>query len=327
MPLTVGNTFTPLPPGEGVGSVLEAPLMRGFGSMWAVWTDPDGGQWQLSNTLMDHGYFTTREIGGIGAAPYELVTDPLSRGGEEVRFIRSNPRRITWPLHIWGDSHAQFLTRYRNLQRAFTLTSHRGAPGTLTLFRYDEDGVITEGRQIEAYYEEGFDIAGGQGQSFANPVLTLFCPDGYWRDITPVQLDLSYRQGAPFLVPYPTVSPSGISGQYALYNAGEVDAWPLWQIAGPMTSLTATNSSVSGGLAFTLGYPLQADETAVVDLTKPNRPMLYNASGDTLSSYLDWPGASLWPLASGENRIDVQMAGAGPTSHITLTFQPRYESA
>jgi hypothetical protein len=72
---------------------------------------PDGQVWQLSNTDDELGYFTTDQIAGWGTTPIELVTDALSRGGEEVRFVRAQPRRITWPLHIHGDTHLQFLTR------------------------------------------------------------------------------------------------------------------------------------------------------------------------------------------------------------------------
>jgi hypothetical protein len=327
VPLTLGGNLTPAPPGEGLGAVLATPPLRGYGGIWAIWTDPYGDDWHLSDPSLDLGWFTTNALAdAFDEAPIEIVTDPLSRGGEEVRFIRSNPRRLNWPLHIWGNSHAQFLTRWRNLRRAFTATSHTGTPGTLTIYRYDTDGVIFDGRSIEAYYEEGFKIEAGQGVGHANPVLTLFCPDGFWRDIQPTTLGLSYRQGVAFLSPYPAISPGGLSGTFSLYNAGDADAWPVWQISGPMTTLTATNSTL-GGLMFALSYPLDVGETATVDLSKPNRPILYSGGGQNLTGFLNWPGAVLWPLRGGENQVDLRMAGSGPGSHIDLTFYPRYGGA
>ena len=63
------------------------------GSLEATWTDPDGNVWQLTNPGDEIGWFTTAGLAGWGATPIEIITDPLARGGEEVRFIRAHPRR------------------------------------------------------------------------------------------------------------------------------------------------------------------------------------------------------------------------------------------
>ena len=70
------------------------------GTMLATFIDPTGVEWPMSDTSDDRGYFTTAQIAGWGAPPFEITTDPVPRGGDSVRFIRSKSSRITWPLHI-----------------------------------------------------------------------------------------------------------------------------------------------------------------------------------------------------------------------------------
>ena len=317
MPLSIGATQSspPLWPTAGELQVWSEDV----GTIDATWTDPDGLVWQLSNTSDEVGYFTTDGIAGTGANPIEIITDPLARGGEEVRHIRAHPRRITWPLHIWGDTHLEFITRYRNLRAAFTKTTHRRAPGVLRVAR--PDGVQAA-REIECYYEDGLGGEAGEGWLSANPVLTLYCPDGYWRSTAPIVYRYAYTAGRPFLNPYPSLSSSRVLGDVTIDNPGEVDTWPSWQLTGPATAFTATNSQAGGG--FTLTHALAAGETITITIT-PNRTTVRGPGGINLAGSLSWPGALLWPLLSGRNEVSLQVAGADDGTTVTLTFQPRFE--
>lgn len=317
MPLSVGASVVAAPDVPIVGDL--AVWAEDVGTIDATWTDPDGQVWQLSNTDDDLGWFTTDAIAGWGAVPIEIVTDPLSRGGEEVRHIRSLPRRITWPLHIHGDTHLQFLRRYRNLLRAFTLTTHRRTPGILRVAR--PDGVDAA-REIECFYEDGFTGKAGEDWLFANPVLTLMAPDGYWRAARAVVHRYDYSPGRPFLRPYPSLSTSRVLGDMSITNPGEVDAWPTWRITGPATAFTATNPGAGGG--FTLTYPLGPGRTVTITT---NRPAVRGPAGENLAGALSWPRALLWPLLPGENPVTLQVAGAGTGTAVELQFRPRFEGA
>ena len=317
MPLSIGTTAISLPEPTPAGELQV--WSEDVGTIDATWTDPDGQVWQLSNTSDEVGYFTTAGIAGWGANPIEIITDPLARGGEEVRSIRAHPRRITWPLHIYGDTHLEFLTRYRNLLGAFTRTTHRRAPGILRVAR--PDGVQAA-REIECYYEDGFGGEAGEGWLSASPVLTLMCPDGYWRSTAPIVHRYAYTPGRLFLHPYPSLSSSRVLGDMLIDNPGDIEAWPVWEITGPATAITATNPQAGGG--FTLTYPLAAGETVVITT---NRPTVRGPGGINLAGALSWPGAMLWPLLAGRNQVTVQVAGADDGTSVTLTFQPRFEGA
>lgn len=308
------------------------------GTLTASWVDPTGVEWPLSVSADDLGWFTMNGPAGWGATPIELVTDALSRGGEQVRFIRAKPRRIQWPLYVFGDDHMQYTERNRRIMRAFTMTTQRQAPGYLRIQR--PDGRF---RQIACYYEQGFEGEAEQGHLWSKYVLQLYCPDGYWAGDRNIVADRSFvgetapgDPGTPatFYTPFMRLTSSqivsagegGELGNTTIANPGDVEAWPSWVITGPMTSMSARNITL--GLRFGLVHTLTAGQTITITT---NRPSVRGPGDENLSGEIDWfyvgGGAYLWPLEDGNNEIEFQVDGAGPGTKIAMTFTPRYEAA
>lgn len=293
-------------------------LIEDVGRITATWTDPTGVEWALSDTDPELGWFTPPGPAGWNATTYEIVTDPLPRGGENIRFIRSKPARIVWPLYIYGDSHLAYVQRLRAIKKAFTMTVHRRTAGTLRVTR-TEDGSA---REIDCFYESGFEGEAGQGWLSSTDAITLFAPDGYWRDTTPVSTVHSYIPGEDFLDPFPFVSDSLALGEVELDNPGDVDAWPTWTITGPMTAVTATN--ITTGYEFSLLYTLSAGQQATITTFQPS---VRGPSGENLSHNLTWPNSYLWWLAPGSNAVVLNVSGGDVGTSVELTFHPRYEGA
>lgn len=314
LPLALGISV-PTPPDGGLPEVPQVGTMR------ATWTDPTGVVWELTGPHEVHGWLTTRQVAGWGATPRTIVTDPHARGGVTVRHVRAEPRRITWPLHVYGDTHTEFLDRYRRLMRAFMLTAQLGRPGVLTVAR--PDGTA---RQIEAFCEDGWGGEGGENWVSANPVLTLLCPDGFWSDTTAqvVRRDHQAGGGDPFLNPYITVSSGQVLGATQVANPGDVDGWPVWTFTGPATVVTATNHTL--GASFTLTHTLTAGQSITVD-TSTHRPTVRGPAAQNLVGALDWPGATLWPLVAGVNDIEFTVVGAAAGTSVEFSYRPRYETA
>ncbi len=287
------------------------------GNMTATWTDPDGTEWPLTDTSPDVGWFTTSGPTGWHAPTYEIVTDPVPRGGENVRFIRSQPARMVWPIYVGGDTHLQWLQRHRQIRRAFTSTLHRGIPGTLRITRPDASA-----REIECFYESGFEGQAGEGRLFSKDAITLYAPDGYWRDLSVLSTNYSYVPGVSFFSPFPKVSDSLALGESSLHNPGDVDAWPFWTITGPMTAMTATN--VTTGQEFTLTFALNSGEEVTIATLQP---AVRGPAGQNLAYALDWPSASLWPLIPGDNELVINVSGGLAGTGVTVAFRPRYEGA
>jgi hypothetical protein len=351
VPILSGGLITE-PIIEDVLPDAEQPVWsEDYGTISASWIDPDGVEWNLSNDGQSSPWFTMNGPAGWGATPIELVTDPLPRGGEQVRFVRAKPRRIQWPLYIGADeSHDEFIARYRRIVRAITMTSVRGAPGMLRIAR--PNGRY---RQIACYYEQGLEGEAGENHRWAKPVITFFCPDGYWSGDRTIN---SYRQfaastggggggtGTPttanFFNPFFNVASSkivsggggdsggGDSGNATgtptvINNPGDVEAWPRWTIKGPMTYMIAENRTV--GTRFALRYDLLDGQTITITT---NRPSVRGPGDANLTGRVDWfdpAGCELWPLKDGDNQIAFRVDGAAAGTRVDLNFTPRYESA
>jgi hypothetical protein len=285
--------------------------------MYATFTDPEGAVYELTNTAEEQGWFTTFGPAGWGARPYQYVLDPLPRGGSAVRFVRAEPARLTWPLHIHGDTHMQWLERYRAIKRAFLMTAHRSTPGVLTVARPDASA-----RSIDVFYEDGFGGQAGENWLFANPVLTLLAPEGFWRDTVLTSEYREFSVGTPYLSPYRTVSSSQVLGATTVTNPGEVTAWPQWLVTGPAAAVTGTN--LTTGQTFTLTYTLTAGQSLTITTLQPTAT---GPSGQNIIGGLNWPTAQLWPLMPGDNDIEFNVDGSGVGTSITLSYYPRYEGA
>lgn len=315
MPLAVGTITTPPPVDPGVPT---PPVTVETDRLQVQWFPPDGSApIELTEPGANHGWFTTRGVGGWGAVPVSRIDDQSPRGGVTVRHVRDEPRSITWPLHVWGDTSTEMVQRMRRLVRAFTMTRDYG-PGTLRVSRPSGGR-----REILAYYEDGLGGDVGQGYYSASPVLTLFCPDGFWRAVDPVVDRRSYGAdgGGVFLNPFMTVASSRtLSGPTEIINPGDTDAWPVWTITGPADGVVATNHTT--GESFTLTYDLAAEETITIT-TDP--PTVRGPAGEVLTGALNWPGAVLWPLKPGRNEVEFAVTESAAGTEIALSYTPRYE--
>lgn len=289
------------------------------GNIEATWTDPEGTVWVLTGPHEEYGWLTKPGIGGWGANPVTIVTDPIARGGVSVRHQRREPRRLVWPLNIYGETHMEWLLRYRALMRAFAMTKYRG-PGVLRVTRPDGSG-----REVECYYEDGFQGEPNENHTFANPTLQLLVPAGYWRDATELSVVREYNPGGiSYLRPYPTVSNGQVLGASQVFNDGDVEVWPSWTLTGPATQLIATNTTT--GDSFTLTYTLLAGQQVTITVT-PERSLVRGPAGENLTGSVDFPGAVLWSLLPGLNDVNFVVNGSSPGSSVKLSYYRQWEAA
>lgn len=303
------------------GSVRPAPPvpLPGVGFASARYIDPTGAVWPLTNTEI--GWFTLSEgVSGLGAAPYELTKDAHPRGGSRLRHAQPVERMIVWPLYVYGDTHQELIGRWRTLATAFTRTLREG-PGWLEIARPGGDR-----RRIAVIYEDGWDGRGEQGWGIRSDtaIVSLYCPDPYWLG-EPVTEHREHGAGVDFLDPYPQVSSSQVLGETVLHNPGDVEAWPVWTITGPASKVTMINEDTGEAFEITpLDGPLgEGDQVTVT--TDP--PRVRGPNGEVWTAALNWPGAVLWPLRPGPNRVSFQLDGADDGSSVRLEYRPRYETA
>jgi hypothetical protein len=243
---------------------------RGSGPSTATFTDPNGVVWPMSDP--NNGWVALADgMSGLGAVPRTLTTDPHPRGGARLRHIQPEARTIVWPLLVKGRDHQEFLDRWHALAGAFTLTNRLG-PGILE-FQHPDGSR----RQIECYYQEGFEGRGkpGYGRTYDVAVITLWCGDPYWVDPDPHTFSRAYSttSGEDFLVSFPSLSSGQVLGATEVTNTGDVVMWPEWRISGPASSVVFTNND--SGETFTINPatmgapPLVAGEYVTVTTDPP----------------------------------------------------------
>lgn len=366
MPLLSGGLVVITP--EEIDTGPTTAYLETVGVPSFSWVDPDGREWPLSNTREDLGWFTIMGPSGWGAAPIEMATDDLPRGGVSVRHIQSKPSTILWPLEIFGRNHDEFVRRYRQISRAFTLTTRRHRPGILRVAR--PDGSV---REVECYYNDGLGGEQEQNHLYARPVISLFAPEGKWRSATPVVAVRTFTPttdtptdpddpggggggggGTPvnFFAPFISLTSSRVVGAGApatpvpdavpdvtetetsgddssslttITNAGDVEAWPIWTITGPMTQLRAWNQTL--GTRFALTYTLSDQQTITITT---DRPTVRGPGDSNLSKHIDWfntAGTELWPLADGPNVVGLEVDGASANTSVRMAFTPRFDNS
>lgn len=289
------------------------------GAPRVTWIAPDGTEWPLTTPAL--GWHTLDGVTGWGSVPTSVASDPVARGGSRHQHTQDLERYITWPLRVEGATHMEFLTRWRALEWAFSQTKRLG-PGRLQVFR--PDGTARE--VLARLMPPGFPGEPGATHIDDTAVLTLMCEDAHFRDINEIAPPPWEYVGleADFLDPYPTVS-SGqtVDGTSTVTNPGQTDAWPVWEITGPMTSLLATNHTT--GEEFELTATLADNtETAVIDTYEGT---VTGPDGENWFGLLDHPAAALWGLDLGVNNIEFAMSGADTGSTIRMRWRNRWQTS
>lgn len=328
MPLSRGTTIAE--PGDGGGGDSGGgfvPSLPEVGEYEPWWVAPDGTVLPLNPPGAD--FFTLKSVAGLGATPVDVRTEAAADGGVTVESIRNKERTIAWPLRIRGDTHMEFLARWRDAVELFTQTKRLDAPGQLVIRR--PDGTQ---RTAVCWYSGGLDQEPEEGAwKQVTPVVSLLVPDGYWQAVDPVTRTWSQETPPDFLSPtFPAVSSGAVIGAATLRNDGVQDSWPTWTIRGPMTSLTATN--VTRGETFVLTYALAAGQT----LTMTTRPIQVRGPGgvQAINALNLLAGGKPWRVGA-KSVTDIQFTAAGsapPTTpggsdgtSITASFYEKFETS
>lgn len=318
MPLSRGAGVVE-PPENPPGRVIPQPFEpAAYTPVWITPPDRDGNTIEIPLNPPGPGFFSLKAIGGLGVAPVDITTTPNPDGGVTVEQVRPGPRQINWPFRVRGNTNTDFLAKWRHVGESLAMTRRFG-PGTLRLIR--EDGSR---REIRAFYQSGWEGEPGDGAWLEDTcVVSLLCPDPFWRDVDPTVLVRSTEAPVDYLNPYPNLGTGQVLGDTTLTNPGQVDVWPEWTITGPMTSMTAANET--RGQSFTLTYALGAGQT----ITMSSRPITVRGpAGQQLISALNLPAGKPWRLdAEYASKVQFTLSGAGPGTKVELRFYPGYETA
>jgi hypothetical protein len=152
---------------------------------------------------------------------------------------------------------------------------------------------------------------------FSNP----FLPFARLNTTTTVLTSTTLYKSGSFFPFFPlTLLNSSLFASVTAQNDGDVDAWPIWTIEGPGSSILLRNQTTGKVLSLP-SVTLTAGQQVQID-TRPNRRSVTVLGVNGFSSLSS--DSNLWPLVSGANGISIEMGGTGADSRVTLRFTERY---
>ncbi|MFF9481390.1 phage tail domain-containing protein [Streptomyces sp. NPDC014733] len=266
---------------------------------------------------------------GLDAPPVEIYTDESPNlDGSMYRSSRTAAREVMLPLYLYGIDRRTL----RDLKhRLISAVSPQNGPCILKFV--EADG---QPRYLSCYYKGGLEgNEGGDNSGFRwiKYGLQLDALDPYFYSRNIQVAEWSFSEGQAFLAHGKALYPLRISkgslsnSKIPVVNPGDVRAWPVWEIKGPVKAFRFTSPA---GESF--GISARPDGSdAVADgrvLTVDTRPGFKTLKDDQGINY--WPlldaNPSLWSIPSGKSTAGVELvAGAGSAS-LRLSLRPRYET-
>lgn len=278
------------------------------------WTGWDGSEWDLTNPKS--GVFLTgKGVEGLGMPSHQAwIGESPATHGQYYRGHVVEARPVFWPVYLFsGKGTAEWL----ELDRAFWRSLQPGKHGTWSVStptggtrslscRFVDDGRHTVDRDpmVRGWASYGVSLIADSPFWVGLPVRRT------WAQSDAVSF---YGAGAPVF----NISSGSQLASAKITNEGDLEAWPVWTIKGPVTSVTVgvDGATVQWNVALT------ADDTLVID-TDPTVQCAW-LNGVDVTSQLGT--ANFAPIPAGEELpLSLTMAGTGS---VEAAITPRYYRA
>lgn len=294
------------------GSPAPVPvgLWNGMSHRWVGW---DGSSFDLSNRWSPV-FLTDGGVEGLSMPPHQAWTGSSPAvHGQYYRGHVVEPRPVFWPLFVYSDGSSEdFLEVDRRLWRSlqpgkhgrWSVTTERGGTRSLSC-RFVDDGqhAYTVDPVRRGWAKYGVSLVADVPFWEGAPVSRVWAQSA---------VEDFYAQRMPLRI----VSGSQLSSA-RITNEGDLEAWPVWKIKGPLTSVTVGVD----GRTVQWDVELTVDDTLVID----SDPAVQMAWANGLDSTHLLGAADFAPIPAGENRpLSLTMAGTGS---VEATITPRFYRA
>ncbi|MEU9707991.1 phage tail family protein [Streptomyces sp. NPDC047967] len=275
------------------------------------------------------GVFIQPGATGLDAPPFAVFSDDSPNlDGSMFRSARAAAREIMIPVYLHGVDRQTINTLKRKFFQALNPT--RG----YCLLRFTEGGIT---RQLTAYYKGGMEGAEGvdtAGFTWTRYGLTFTAMDPWYYATSEHVERWSFGTGEAFLHPsglFPLRIAEGVMGGigdlYNLTNPGDIEAWPVWTLKGPIKSFALTHedgrtikaSALPSGLDL-----IPAGRSVTID-TRPGKKTVKDDKGTNFWPLLDVnPG--FWQIDPGVSQASIKIVTGSGNAAVSLSFYPRFAS-
>lgn len=261
-------------------------------------------------------YVLTDGLSGIGIPDTQVRFADSASDGALWRFSKRGIREVDLPLIIFGASRSSLES---NLIRLSNLLQDR--KGATKLRASYSNGEVWE-------LHDGHYVTGAQTSLSANGaadwtrwVITMQFANPFWIRQRSEAFSLgtggSNRSLIPTLAEMAIVG-SQVIGDITVENVGDVDAYPVWKIRGPVDSVTITSEE---GLSFSYDAVIPLGSEITIDTA---RGTVTDESGVNKYSNLA-PSPKLFTLPAGTSEVSIEAVGSDQDTLVSLNYQPRKE--
>ncbi len=293
------------------------PGREGLGIWIEAW---DGSTWRLDSE--ESGLVLMRGARGFGMVTVEHHRDThAALPGSRWRDARVLDREVYLPVYVFSDGTSRDWQEHNRRFRKAMRT--RKAAWLYVMW---PDGTQ---RRIQIRYEKGGEEAFEMDPVFygwAKYGLYFTAEQPYWEDVVPQSKEWGaavpvYFFGGgtsgPTLGPPFGIAAPSTSGTTAISNPGDVEAWPVWTITGPMTSCELGIE----GQTIEVPFALSSDDVLVID-TRPNaQTAILNGVTDMTPQLGSFGFAQVEP---GDD-VDLTVLTTGTGGLVKVELTPLYE--
>ena len=296
-----------------------------------MWVAPDGSTLALSgiaDTGAADGVGVLAGVRGLEMPPFDLVSDEVpQQPGARYRNLKTLPREVDLPLFVRATSDTGLRTLLRTVRHA--LDPARGT-GILQVTPQTGDARALFCRYVGPWVgDAGADVFGVTWVQF---LATFRALDPFFYSLSPQVLSTAVGSAVrtflsetddgsdPF---FPIqLGSSTVLGDISVTNAGDVEAWPIWTITGPATTIILRNLSVIPQAVLEVDTTLTTGQQVFID-TRPGFKAITGPGGVNLFSALN-ASSQLWSIPAGASTLRVEVSGATEDSRVDLLYTPRF---
>jgi hypothetical protein len=292
--------------------VPPAPPRNPWTGVKMTWRGWDGTAWPL--THQSSGVILGPGVRGLTEPQFaQYTSDAPGVHGQRFRGYRTEAREVFWPITVWEDSDDIGWLEYDS---AFWNTMRVDKEGTWEVIH-----PLGTKRSLKLRFVDDGDVAWDQPPGFrrwAKYGVTFVADDPFWSgDQVSSPVWGQAESPIPFTgeddsAPEFYIGPASTINTASLNNTGDVAAWPVWEITGPITSASITLDGGTIGIPF----PLQTGEKLVIDTGVPRAV----SGGEDVTGMLN--PFEFTPIpAQSEVPVSISMVGSGT---VQAKFTPRY---
>lgn len=257
-------------------------------------------------------YVLNPDFTGFGIPTSQVRIEASAGDGGVFRHAKRGVRNVDVSITTLGTDRADVQTKLRRLSRIL-----QNSIGPITLRASYSNG---ESLDLFLYYTGGAESQWGSdaGMIWNRWGLSFQAPNPFWQSSVQESFEIGTGSTGRGLLPELTklkVSSSQTLGVVTVDNQGDVPAYPIWTISGPVTDLVISDGTNSFGFAEILPgviLTINTEDASVVDQFGENQYPLLE------------PAPKLFRLQPGVSTISV-IGEADPGFSASLSYSPRYE--